>query len=84
MGGWYLLVYSYSFNQLKIKTLLTYLGSIWGYFNAVLFQLLSRSIFLYFWVCALIFYCVQRFILLTQLHAFTAFETMQKIEIRML
>ena len=25
MGGWYLLVYSYSFNQLKIKILLTYL-----------------------------------------------------------
>ena len=25
MGGWYLLVYSYSFNQLKIKVLLTYL-----------------------------------------------------------
>ena len=23
MGGWYLLVYSYSFNQLKIKILLT-------------------------------------------------------------
>ena len=25
MGGWYLLVYSYSSNQLKIKTLRTYL-----------------------------------------------------------
>ena len=25
MGGWYLLVYSYSFNQLKIKILLIYL-----------------------------------------------------------
>ena len=25
MGGWYLLVHSYSFNQLKIKILLTYL-----------------------------------------------------------
>ena len=25
MGGWYLLVYSYSFNQLKIKIFLTYL-----------------------------------------------------------
>ena len=25
MGGWYLLVYSYCFNQLKIKILLTYL-----------------------------------------------------------
>ena len=24
MGGWYLLAYSYSFNQLKIKILLTY------------------------------------------------------------
>ena len=24
MGGWYLLVYSYSFNQLKIKILLTF------------------------------------------------------------
>ena len=23
MGGWYLLVYNYSFNQLKIKILLT-------------------------------------------------------------
>ena len=33
MGGWYLLVYSYSFNQLKIKillTLLTYLYNVYA------------------------------------------------------
>ena len=29
MGGWYLLVYSYSFNQLKIKIFLTYLLTSW-------------------------------------------------------
>ena len=32
MGGWYLLVYSYSFNQLKTKILLTYLLTYLLYF----------------------------------------------------
>ena len=43
MGGWYLLVYSYSFNQLKIKILLTYFVHLMQWFATKKEEVSSKS-----------------------------------------
>ena len=53
MGGWYLLVYSYSFSQLKIKILLTYLllfdiGPVFASFSRTIFDSKKVAINVFF------------------------------------
>ena len=53
MGGWYLLVYSYSFNQLKIKILLTHLllfdiGPVFASFSTTIFDSKKVAINVFF------------------------------------